>query len=107
MVSRADNAWQGIGAMSSVVRSRTGEETKLEVLHFLRDYVNHHGYAPSLREIGDRVGMSRANAFLVLRALHERGLIRLMHKIPRGIVVPRRCPHCGVESWPEGVDAGT
>ena len=41
-----------------VVRNTTLSERALNILHFIKDYLEVHGYPPTIREIGERVGIS-------------------------------------------------
>lgn len=57
-----------------------------EILDFVRTYLEHHGYSPSLEEIGTHFGLSSSNAvFKHLRALEERGHIRRQPHASRSI----------------------
>lgn len=46
------------------------------VLEFVRAYRDHHGFAPTLREIGAAVGVSREYARVVLLQLKRKGAMR-------------------------------
>lgn len=56
------------------------------VLDAIEQYVDAHGYAPSLREIGHRSGLrSPSSVQHHVRALEEHGCIRRRHGCPRTI----------------------
>lgn len=49
-----------------------------EVLHFIKEFLATHEYAPSYREIADGLGVSSpATVFEHVRALHDKGFLRL------------------------------
>jgi repressor LexA len=57
-----------------------------EVYDFIRAYVARHGYAPKLREIGERLGIgSRGTVHRHLRALADEGLLAIEPERARGI----------------------
>lgn len=58
------------------------------VLDFIREYHATFGYAPSIRNIGDAVGLgSTSSVHYVLSRLVAHGAIRCDPKIPRAIVL--------------------
>lgn len=58
------------------------------ILAYIQDYVDDHGYPPSIREIGDRVGISSTSVVdYNLRALEREGLIRRDREVSRGLEV--------------------
>ena len=36
---------------------------QLEILRFIRDVRNEHGYSPTMQEIGDHVGLTKVTVF--------------------------------------------
>jgi repressor LexA len=58
------------------------------ILEFIRDAVNEHGYPPTIREIGERVGLSSTSSVhSQLRMLERKGFIRRDPTKPRAITV--------------------
>jgi repressor LexA len=58
------------------------------ILEFIRDAVNEHGYPPSIREIGDEVGLtSTSSVHSQLQTLEKKGFIRRDPTKPRAIEV--------------------
>lgn len=66
------------------------DETTQAVFDFIGDYVNQHGYAPSVREIANSCFVSRSNVIRYLVILEEIGLIRRDPRIARGISLTRK-----------------
>jgi repressor LexA len=59
-----------------------------QILDFVRHYVNDHSYPPTVREIGDGVGISSTSVVdYNLRVLAKRGLLRRDPDISRGIEI--------------------
>lgn len=57
-----------------------------EVLRYIAEVVRQQGYPPTLREIGERFGISSSNAVRAhLRALEKKGYIRRRARTSRGI----------------------
>lgn len=51
-------------------------ERQQEILDFIRDYSRDHGWAPTIREIGDRFGLNSTNGVAChLEALEKKGYI--------------------------------
>ena len=63
-----------------------------EILDYLNDFIGHHGYAPSLEEIGRRFGLSSlATVHKHLTNLQEKGFIRRAWNRSRSVeLVPVR-----------------
>jgi repressor LexA len=58
------------------------------VLEYLREYVAEHGYPPSIREVGDAVGLTSSSSVAYqLRVLEERGYIRRDPGKPRALTI--------------------
>ena len=59
-----------------------------KIYYFLCDYVNENGYAPSVREIGDNVGLkSTSSVHSHLKKLEEQGYIIRKIECPRAIKI--------------------
>jgi len=65
----------------------TGIKRRKLIMDFIRKYSAEKGYPPSLREIGDAVGISCPVALFHLEKLAKSGLIRRDKNINRGIVI--------------------
>jgi repressor LexA len=48
---------------------------QLEILRFIRDFRNQHGYSPTMQEIGDCFSLSKVTAFEHVGALEKKGLL--------------------------------
>lgn len=58
------------------------------ILRYIEDYVEERGYPPSIREIGDRVGISSTSVVdYNLRALEREGYLRRDRDVSRGLEV--------------------
>jgi repressor LexA len=63
------------------------------ILDFLAEYTNDHGYPPSIREIGQAVGISSTSVVdYNLRALERGGLIRRDREVSRGLGIVGQTP---------------
>ena len=61
-------------------------ERQRNILKYIRDYLEERGYPPSIREIGDRVGISSTSVVdYNLRALERDGYIRRDREVSRGL----------------------
>ena len=61
-------------------------ERQRNILVYIRDYLEERGYPPSIREIGDRVGISSTSVVdYNLRALERDGYIRRDREVSRGL----------------------
>lgn len=49
---------------------------QLEILRLVRDYRNHHGYSPTMQEIGDRLGLTKVTVFEHVGVLARKGVLR-------------------------------
>jgi len=57
------------------------------ILDTIRDFRREHGYPPSVREIGERVGLSSSSTVQChLRTLEKKGLIKRDPTKPRALV---------------------
>jgi repressor LexA len=57
-----------------------------KILRFLRDFVERHGYPPSLREIGKAVGLAQSTVFYHRKVLEENGYLTHGAGLPRTAV---------------------
>lgn len=80
-----------------------------QILQVIRESVEHRGYPPSVREIGDAVGLASTSSVAhQLSALESKGLLRRDHNRPRAVdvrlsgepVAVRRVPQTVVGSGP-------
>ena len=63
-------------------------ERQKVVFEFLKSYVMDHGYPPTMREIGEHLGITWPAARGHLAALERKGLIRINPLKSRGIEIP-------------------
>jgi repressor LexA len=69
-----------------VASERKLSERQRKILTYIQDYVGQRGYPPSIREIGDRVGISSTSVVdYNLRALERAGQIRRDREVSRGL----------------------
>jgi repressor LexA len=57
------------------------------MLCFIAGYIEHHGYAPSLREMAEAVGLASKSGLRVLARLEVRGMIRRRHNLARAVEI--------------------
>lgn len=68
-------------------------ERQQRILDFLGEYTNDHGYPPSIREIGQAVGISSTSVVdYNLRALERSGLIKRDREVSRGLGLVGQTP---------------
>jgi repressor LexA len=68
--------------------SRKLSDRQRNILKYIQEYVDERGYPPSIREIGDRVGISSTSVVdYNLRALERDGFIRRDREVSRGLEV--------------------
>jgi repressor LexA len=68
--------------------ARKLSERQRNILKYIQEYVDERGYPPSIREIGDRVGISSTSVVdYNLRALERDGFIRRDREVSRGLEV--------------------
>ncbi len=66
--------------------SRKLSERQRNILKYIQEYVDDRGYPPSIREIGDRVGISSTSVVdYNLRALERDGYLRRDREVSRGL----------------------
>jgi repressor LexA len=71
---------------------RTGQPTERQrrILEVIREFTDQRGYPPSVREIGERVGLSSSSTVQShLRTLEQRGLVHRDPTKPRALVARR------------------
>jgi repressor LexA len=68
------------------VSSKKLSERQKNILKYIEDYVEERGYPPSIREIGDRVGISSTSVVdYNLKVLEREGRIRRDREVSRGL----------------------
>lgn len=72
----------------------TGEHSSLrkigsdrEVVEWIARFHEEHGYAPTVRELGDEWDITHSSAHACIRKLAARGLVRHAPKVPRSLGV--------------------
>lgn len=73
-----------------------------DALRFITGFKEHFGIAPTLREIGEGLGLSRSTVFTadwLVRSLEERGAISTAANIERSIAV---LAHLPIPRTPDG-----
>ena len=83
------------------MNDRATTERQRRILDTIRQFTEERGYPPSVREIGERVGLSSSSTVQShLKTLERRGLIRRDPTKPRALVssesASRRVPEYGV-----------
>ncbi len=72
--------------MSKETIVKPATERQRRILDIIRDFTAEHGYPPSVREIGERVGLSSSSTIHAhLKALERRGLISRDPTKPRAL----------------------
>jgi SOS-response transcriptional repressor LexA len=72
------------------MESEMDDPTTQAIFDFIGNYIDQHGYAPNVREIGKAGYVSRAYVIRYLMILEEMGLIRRDPRIARGISLTRK-----------------
>jgi len=86
------------------MQERAPTERQARILEVIRDFTERHGYPPSVREIGERVGLSSSSTVQShLKSLEKRGLVQRDPTKPRALTttgspaaVPVAQIDCGV-----------
>jgi len=69
------------------MEERAPTERQARILEVIRDFTEERGYPPSVREIGERVGLSSSSTVQShLRSLEKRGLIHRDPTKPRALI---------------------
>src|SRR5260370_35753661 len=72
----------------SMVSTKKLSERQKNILKYIEDYVEERGYPPSIREIGDRVGISSTSVVdYNLKVLEREGRIRRDREGSRGLAL--------------------
>jgi repressor LexA len=68
------------------MQERAPTERQARILEVIRDFTERHGYPPSVREIGERVGLSSSSTVQShLKSLEKRGLVQRDPTKPRAL----------------------
>jgi len=62
-------------------------QRQIEITKFIENYIEDHGFPPSIRDIGNNFGFSPKAAYDHLSALRKKGIIKSDENIPRAMVV--------------------
>src|SRR5215831_21178945 len=74
------------GAQKEGTVLRKLSERQKNILKYIQSYVDERGYPPSIREIGDKVGISSTSVVdYNLRVLEREGRIRRDREVSRGL----------------------
>src|SRR5665213_1575104 len=88
--------------LGGMMAERATTEKPQRILEVIREFSSEHGYPPSVREIGERVGLSSSSTVMSpLKTLERRGLLRRDPTKPRALVANR------AEGEPERVASAT
>lgn len=63
---------------------------QMQVLRFVRDYRDRHGYSPTMQELADHFGVSKVTVFEHVVALERKGLLRRLPHKARSLVLTAR-----------------
>lgn len=58
-----------------------------EIVQFVYDYTNEHGYPPTVREIADECGLMRSSAQARLKRMFEQGILKRPPGVARGLSI--------------------
>jgi repressor LexA len=84
---------------------RAPTERQARILDVIRDFTIEHGYPPSVREIGVRVGLSSSSTVQShLKALEKRGLVRRDPTKPRALSTADAREHMKATHAPRALD---
>ena len=62
-------------------------DTQDRIYQYPQEYIAAHGYAPSMQEISDAVGIAVSNVYWALHRMEAKGLISMEPYIPRSITL--------------------
>ena len=68
-----------------------------EFYDWIAEFIRSHGYAPSIRDIGDHFGITINGVACNLRIIERKGWIRTTPRTARSIVLLNGVPGPGVE----------
>lgn len=64
-----------------------------EILGYIEDFVQDHGYPPAIRQIQEKLDISSTSVVAYnLKALETKGLLKREGKVSRGITIPQTTP---------------
>src|SRR5437762_2112749 len=73
-------------ARGKMVSTKKLSERQKNILKYIEEYVDERGYPPSIREIGDRVGISSTSVVdYNLKVLERDGYLRRDREVSRGL----------------------
>lgn len=76
------------------MQERAPTERQSRILEIIRAFTDEHGYPPSVREIGERVGLSSSSTVQShLKSLEKRGLIHRDPTKPRALITKGSAAH--------------
>ncbi len=76
------------------MQERAPTERQSRILETIRAFTDEHGYPPSVREIGERVGLSSSSTVQShLKSLEKRGLIHRDPTKPRALITKGSAAH--------------
>jgi len=96
-------------------RDRRVTPRQMQILRFIRDHEQEHGYAPTMQELADELGISKVTVFEHLEHLRRKGLVKRRRHEARSmalterVMLPQRqagsLPLAGVIAAGEPIDA--
>ncbi len=79
-------AWHFLTQPGEMMTEKPATERQQQILHVIHAFTNEQGYPPSVREIGERVGLSSSSTIHAhLKALEKRGMISRDATKPRAM----------------------
>lgn len=79
--------------MANPVLIAQGAERRVDMVRYIREYCATHGFAPTITEIADGVGLSSPNGTrLHLLRLQDDGFLTVRSRIGRSIVLTSPAP---------------
>src|ERR1700736_7061216 len=80
--------WHSQGGFGMAERATTDKQQR--ILDVIRQFTSDRGFPPSVREIGERVGLSSSSTVQShLKTLERRGLLKRDPTKPRALTAPR------------------
>jgi len=84
------------------MQERAPTERQSRILAIIREFTDEHGYPPSVREIGERVGLSSSSTVQShLKSLERRGLIHRDPTKPRALIAKNGPGHPAPATVPD------
>ncbi len=62
-------------------------DKQLHILNFIKEAISDSGYPPTVREIGDKFGITVKGAYDHMKAIEKKGFIKTEHNKSRAIVI--------------------